>query len=51
MNMTTVGTVTKQREIILVPFPFSDLSTSKKRPAFVLTPSHHNIMNQDLVVN
>ena len=29
-------TVYKEREVILVPFPFSDLTNNKKRPALVL---------------
>ena len=32
----------KKWDIILVPFPFSDLSTSKKRPALVVSPDEYN---------
>ncbi len=33
-------TVYKRRDVIIVPFPFSDLSYSKKRPALVLADNH-----------
>lgn len=32
----------KKWEIVLVPFPFTDLSTSKKRPALIVSPNEYN---------
>ena len=29
-------------DIVLVPFPFTDLSTSKKRPALIISPNEYN---------
>ena len=38
-----------QRDVILVPFPFSDLSNAKKRPAFVVSNNIFNTNGQDVV--
>lgn len=39
-----------QREIVLVPFPYSDLSSSKKRPALVISNNDYNQKFDDVVV-
>ncbi|MBI4895913.1 MAG: type II toxin-antitoxin system PemK/MazF family toxin [Candidatus Aenigmarchaeota archaeon] len=43
------GTNIEQRHIILVNFPFSDLSSSKKRPALVISNSMFNKRSEDVV--
>ena len=35
-------TTYKKWNIILVPFPFTDLKTSKKRPALIISPNEYN---------
>ena len=40
----------KQRDIVLVPFPFSDLSTSKVRPVLVLSNDGYNNSTEDVLV-
>lgn len=40
----------KQREIVLVPFPFSDLSGKKVRPVLVLSNDSYNKMSSDILV-
>ena len=40
----------KQREIVLVPFPYSDLSASKKRPVLIVSNDDFNNKFEDVVV-
>ena len=39
-----------QGEILLIPVPFSDLSTVKKRPVLVLSNNMYNSSNNDIIV-
>jgi len=43
------GTVYEQGEIVFVPFPFTDLSTTKKRPVLVLSKTEYNKRTEDFV--
>lgn len=43
------GTTANQREIVLVPFPFSDLSTQKKRPALIISNNEFNKHSEDVI--
>ncbi|MBI4738005.1 type II toxin-antitoxin system PemK/MazF family toxin [Candidatus Woesearchaeota archaeon] len=47
--MMTNGTTVKQRDIILIPFPYSDLSQEKKRPAVIISDSEYNTHNEDVI--
>jgi mRNA interferase MazF len=40
----------KRGDIVLVSFPFTDLSSSKRRPALVISPDAFNEHRQDLVL-
>jgi mRNA interferase MazF len=44
------GTTYKQREIVLVPFPYSDLSAIKKRPVLILSNNYFNEKHEDILV-
>jgi mRNA interferase MazF len=43
------GITYKQRDIVLLPFPYSDLSSSKRRPALVVSCDEFNFASEDIV--
>ena len=40
----------KRGEIVLIPVPFSDLSSVKKRPVLVISNTSYNYANRDIIV-
>jgi len=44
------GIPVKQRDVLLVPFPFSDRSGAKVRPVLVLSNNAFNSSGEDLIV-
>ena len=49
MSMTSAGTSIEQRSVILIPFPYTDLSGAKKRPALVVSSDEFNNKNEDVI--
>ena len=47
--MMSAGTSIEQRSIILIPFPYTDLSGAKKRPALVISSLDFNTKFDDLI--
>jgi mRNA interferase MazF len=43
-------TIYKLGDVILVPFPFTDQSTIKQRPAIVISSDRHNQSKIDLII-
>ncbi len=41
--------ICRQRDVLLLPFPYTDLSASKKRPALVLSSDAFNNSSEDVV--
>jgi len=37
-------------EVVLVPFPFTDQSGAKKRPAVIVSSNHYNASRRDLII-
>ena len=37
-------------DVVLVPFPFTDLTATKQRPALVISPDRLNAMRDDVVL-
>lgn len=48
--MTRYGMIFNQRDFVLITVPFSDLSSSKRRPAVVLSGDIHNAQSPDIVI-
>src|SRR3989344_879520 len=48
LTMNT-GMIIKQREIVLMPFPYTDMSKSKKRPVLVLSNLDYNSRSEDVI--
>lgn len=42
--------VCSRGDIILVPFPFTDLTTSKQRPALIISSTKFNSIYRDVIV-
>ncbi len=40
----------RQGDIVLIPIPFTDLSSSKKRPVLVLSNDDYNSKTEDIIV-
>lgn len=49
MNTTRDGTSINQRDLLLVPFPYTDLTQSKKRPALVVSKDEFNRRSDDVI--
>lgn len=39
-----------QGDVLLIPIPFTDLSSSKKRPVIVLSSNKYNSITEDIIV-
>ena len=40
----------EQGDIVLIPVPFTDLSSHKRRPAIVVSNDDHNVNSEDIIV-
>src|SRR4030043_1570547 len=48
INPVKIGV--KQRDIVRIPIPFTDLASQKKRPAIIISCDKYNEANEDIVV-
>ncbi|MEI7987650.1 MAG: type II toxin-antitoxin system PemK/MazF family toxin [Chloroflexota bacterium] len=48
--MTPYTTPCERGDVVLVPFPFTNLITDKKRPAVILSANWYNSVGKDLIL-
>ena len=48
--MTRIGMMLQQGEIVLIPIPFTDLSSKKRRPVIVISNRGYHRTTSDMVV-
>src|SRR5213078_1495874 len=48
--MTRIGTMPEQGDIVLIPVPFTDLSSQKRRPVIVVSNDLYNRNSPDVIV-
>jgi mRNA interferase MazF len=48
--MMKIGTMPKQGDILLIPIPFTDLSSKKRRPVIVISNDQYNRKTSDVIV-
>ncbi|MBM4034963.1 MAG: type II toxin-antitoxin system PemK/MazF family toxin [Planctomycetes bacterium] len=48
--MTKTGTRPRQGDIVLIPIPFTDLASHKRRPLIVISNDGYNRAVEDIVV-
>lgn len=49
MKKMKFGITIKQRDIVLIPFPYSDFSTKKKRPVLIVSNQDYHKNNNDII--
>ena len=43
-------TTYNQGQVVLIPFPFTDLTTTKQRPALIVSSDSYNLTHQDVIL-